>query len=286
MKVAKTRESFPIYFILEAAVNPEDIKTEILRENTIQTATGEKVKTITTDSTLQSFDIINWNKRIYPALVVMDGLDTNPMIQNDIRMKQWAGEYGHPDSTDMARQSQIKPDMTSHFIDNYRREGNLLKGHVTSAPCGYGLDIYNLAMAGRPWAFSLRAFGGVDSNNTAIRPLRVITYDFVNRPSHKEAYSNLSNIVETAFTESFLSECSQTTLIEAQNIEREIREFTLNKSDNLKIAKELFNLHESTAKIDGKNNVILEGSYMGDSIKVYVPIESFVKENYRKLLNF
>jgi len=277
-------ESFPILYILEAAVNPDDIKSTILRENTVETATGEKVKTITTDSTLQSFEILNWNGRIYPGNVVMAGMDSNAKIQNDIRMRQFAGEYGHPDSKEMIRQSIIDPAKTSHYIDNYRKEGNLLRAYVTSAPFGYGFYMYNTAIAGRPWAFSLRAFGGVNSKNVALHPLTIITYDEVNRPSHKEAYGTLDGVVKNdVYTDSFLRECSQTSIFESDTIVNEITNFILDKSDNIKIAKELFGLQESVGEFVN-DRVLLEGSYMGTSIKVYTPVESYIRQNYAKLI--
>lgn len=279
--------TFPLFYIVEAAVDPDDIKTTILRENAFTTADGSVVKTVTADSTLQSFMMLNWNGRTYPAAVVMEGMDSNAKIQNDMRHKQFAGEWGHPDSKDMVRQSQILPEYTSHYIDSYRREGNLLKGHVTSAPFGRGLWMYNTLMAGRPWAFSLRAFGAVDTNNIALKPLTVITYDQVNRPSHKEAYATTNDVVGAqTYTDSFLKECSTSVLMESANIVSDITNFVLDKSDNIKIAKELFGLQESTAVFNGKNNIILEGSYLGNSIKVTVPLENYVRNIYRDILTF
>ena len=281
-----TKESFPIYYIVEAAVNPEDISTKIIRENTIESPTGQKVKTVTGEPVLQSFELLNWNGRTYPGKVVMLGLDGNPKIQNDIRKKQFAGEYGHPDSKDMVRQAIIDPAKTSHYIDKYWKDGNLLKGLVTTAPYGYGFYMYNTAMAGRPWAFSLRAFGALDSNNVALHPLTIVTFDEVNRPSHKEAYGMPEDIVKASeYTDKFLRESSQIVLMESNNIVKDITKFVLDKSDNIKIAKELFGLEESAGEFVD-NKVLLEGSYLGTSIKVYVPVESYVRQNYSKLIRF
>lgn len=278
------KQNIPLYYILEAAVNPADIKTNIIRENVIEGADGKKIKTVTADSILQSFETLNWNKRTYPGEVVMEGLDTNPKIQNDIRMRQWAGEWGHPEGS-MTRMAQLLPEKTSHYIDKYYRQGKLLHGVVTTAPFGYGFDMYNLLFAGRPWAFSLRAFGGVDANNVALRPLTVLTFDQVNRPSHKEAYATAGDIVtKNEFTDNILRECSGTTLIESSTIVNEITNFVLDKSDNVKIARELFKLTEVNTAYDGNKNIILEGAYMGNTIKVYVPVETYIKDNYLNIL--
>jgi hypothetical protein len=284
MFTTKTRSEFPIYYIVEAAVNPGDIKTNIICENTVETAKDGKVKTVTAESVLQSFERINWNGRNYPGKVVMKGLGENPKIQNDLRMKQWPGEWCHPDSKEVIRQSQVLDPYVSHYIDKYWQEGQLLKAHVTTAPFGYGFDMYNKLMAGRPWGFSLRAFGATDSNNTAVSPLTVITYDQVNRPSHKEAYATAGDVVsKNEYTDSFLQECSLSYLVES-NITQEITNFILERSDNIKVAKELFGLEESQGTFNDKGQVILEGSYLGTSVKVFVPVESYVKNNYRTLL--
>jgi Prohead core protein protease. len=285
MITTTTKKEFPIFYIVEAAVNPSDIRTNIIRENVIETATGSKVKTVTAESVLQSFERLNWNGRTYPAKVVMRGLNENPKIQNDISKKQWAGEWCHPDSKDPVRQSQILDPYVSHFIDKYWQDGHLLKAHVTTAPYGYGFDMYNKLMAGRPWGFSLRAFGATDSNNVALHPLTVITYDQVNRPSHKEAYGTRDDVTsKNEYTDDFLQECSISYPVDTTKLEHQITNFILEKSDNVKIAKELFGLEESCGTFNEKGQVILEGSYLGTSITVFVPIESYIRENYRHMI--
>lgn len=285
MFTTKTKKEFPIYYIVEAAINPNDIKTEIIRENVVDTAEGKKVKTVTAESVLQSFERINWNGRSYPGSVVMRGLNEDPKIQNDIRMRQWAGEWCHPDSTSPVRQSQVLDPFVSHYIDKYWQDGNLLKAHVTTAPFGYGLDMYNKLMAGRPWGFSLRAFGATDSNNVAIWPLRIITYDQVNRPSHKEAYSTRQDVIsKNEYTDDFLQECSVMYPVDQSTLQKEITNFVLEKSDNVKIAKELFGLQESQGEFNDKGQVMLEGSYLGTTIRVYLPVESYIRENYMNML--
>jgi hypothetical protein len=279
-----TKKEFPIYYIVEAAVNPGDIKTNILRENTVNGTDG-KVKTVTAESVLQSFDRINWNGRNYPGKVVMRGIAENPKIQNDMKVKQWAGEWCHPDSKDVTRQSQVLDPFVSHYIDKTWQEGNLLKASVTTAPFGYGFDMYNKLMAGRPWGFSLRAFGATDSNSVAVWPLTIITYDQVNRPSHVESYATPSDVTGTnVYTDSFLQECSLTYLMESSTITQQITNFVLEASDNIKIAKELFGLEESAGTFNDKGQIILEGSHLGSSIKVFVPVESYVKDNYKNIL--
>lgn len=276
----------PLYYIMEAAVNPGDIKTVILRENDAPTADGGKIKTVTAKSVLQSFEVINWNGRLYPTNVVMPSLDNNQKIQNDIKRKQWGGEFGHPDSDKMVRMAQVLPEFTSHYIDRYWRERNLLMGEVTTAPYGRGLWMYNIIMSGRPWGFSLRAFGGVDSNNVAILPMTIITYDEVNRPSHKESYATKEDIAKVAaYSDTILKEAAGTTIIESSTVTQQLTSFILDKSDNIAMARELFGLTEVSKANIANGGIILEGSYMGNTIQVSVPIENYIRNNYLDILS-
>lgn len=171
-----------LYIICECAVNPDDVSTTILSESTVTDASGNKQKTVTTDSTLQSFEVPNWNTRIYGGELVMSSIDNDGMIQNDIKHGQWIGEYGHPLNMDAKRAMIIFPQTSSHRILNYRREGNLLKGHVQTLADGYGLMMYNRTVQGVPQAFSLRSLGSVDLATRRVKaPLKVITYDSVSK---------------------------------------------------------------------------------------------------------
>lgn len=183
-------EDNTLYIMCECAINPDDVATTILSESTISDAAGNKQKTVTTDSTLQSFEVPNWNTRIYGGELVMSSIDNDGMIQNDIKHGQWIGEYGHPLNMDAKRAMIIFPQTSSHRILNYRREGNLLKGHVQTLADGMGSVMYNRTMQGVPQAFSLRSLGSVDLATRRVKaPLKVITYDSVS--SEGPYYSNI-----------------------------------------------------------------------------------------------
>lgn len=178
----KSKPDNTLYVICECSTNPEDISTEILNESTIEDSSGNKQKCVTIDTTLQSFDVQNWNQRIYGGELVMSSIDNDGMIQNDIKHGQWIGEYGHPLDPSPRRAMVIYPPTSSHRILNYRREGNLLKAHVQTLASGMGAMMCERIMQNVPASFSLRSLGSVDLATRRVKaPLKVITYDSVSK---------------------------------------------------------------------------------------------------------
>ena len=170
-----------MYILSECAMNPEDVKIDILNESSID-INGQKKKFINIDTTLQSFEVMNWNQRIYGGDIVMNAIDNDGMIQNDIKKGQWIGEYGHPLDLTPRRQMIIYPPTSSHRILNYRREGNLLKGHVQTLANDMGTQMMETILQDVPASFSLRSLGSVDMATRRVKaPLKVITYDSVSK---------------------------------------------------------------------------------------------------------
>lgn len=168
-----------LYILSECAMNPEDVKIDILNESTVD-INGEKRPVVDIDATLQSFEVMNWNQRIYGGDVVMTSIDNDGMIQNDIKRGQWIGEFGHPLDMTPRRQMIIYPLTSSHRILSYRREGNLLKGRVQTLANDVGRDMRDIILQGVPSSFSLRSLGSIDMATRRVKaPLKVITYDSV-----------------------------------------------------------------------------------------------------------
>ena len=107
-----------LYIMSECAMNPEDVKMDILNESSIE-INGIKRKFVTIDTTLQSFEVMNWNQRIYGGDVVMNAIDGDGMIQNDLKRGQWIGEWGHPLDLSPRRQMIIYPPTSSKFSSAY-----------------------------------------------------------------------------------------------------------------------------------------------------------------------
>lgn len=283
------KEDNTVNIICESAVLPDDINMEVISESTVTDSKGNKVKIYTSDCTLQSFDVENWNKRIYGSDTVMDSLDNDPMIQNDIKHGQWIGEWGHPLDTNPKRQLTMFPQTSSHRIQKYWKDtGNLLKGTVQNLPYGWGLAMAANAENNIPWSFSLRSLGSVDPVTRRVkRPLKIITYDSVYRPSHIESYKDILN--ESAFdinvgtmNESMTSEDLVQPLNESFNMS-DIVNYVKERSANIQRMADMFKLD----KFEGSLNET--GTRMNvrvdDSTTLDIPIESVINMQYSDILN-
>jgi len=280
------------YIICGCETMPEDISMEIMNESTgISPDTGLSVPVVTMQTTLHSFNIKNWNERIYDDGLVMESLDGDGMIQMDMSKGQWMGEFGHPLDLSVRRQMILNPPTVSHRILKYWKEGrNLLKGITESVPYGYGLAMAANAKRGIPAAYSLRSLGSIDLQTRKVkRPLKIITYDYVYRPSHREAYEDkiltesagiyiptqyeIGDIMtESAVYTPVLETCT------TEQIETYIKE----RSDNVAKIAEMFKLDNfnTTLHENGTRVTIVTADY-----KLDIPVEKMINMQYADVLN-
>lgn len=195
------------YLINESLVAPDvsEKHHKILHENIVTSPTGTKLMTITFNQVLQDFGVRNWNGRIYTKDLVMNAINTNPLIQHDLKMAGGVcSEYGHPliekGTNELARQMTIFPPNCCSTWCKYRDEGNLLIGEVTTLAGGYGDILMNRILTGHPAQASSRAIGGVDKNGNVLNGYTLITFDMVERPSHKTAFMQPGTIKTNMFT--------------------------------------------------------------------------------------
>ena len=194
MITTKTKAPFAYYFLNETLVDPDDLKRsfEPISENTVE-VNGEKLTTLTYNQVLQSFGVRNWNGRVYKKENTMKSLNSNPLIQYDLKMGTWTAEYGHPSienvKNELARQMTIDPTKACNTIDKYWEDGNILMGQCTTLAGGWGDVVMKRCLTGYPPMASSRAIGGVDSNGNVLPGYTIVTFDTVIRPSHKEAYA-------------------------------------------------------------------------------------------------
>ena len=212
---------------------------------------------------LQSLDCKNRNGRQYRGDAVEKGLST-PEIAELIANKKWKGECDHPVTKDIQRIASVLSKFESHYITSWWREGNLIKGTIESIDDGmYGTALARRVLQGENPSFSLRALAVLEKKGTTTfvnKPPRVITYDEVNLPSHKEAYAELKK-------EKILSDGTNTIVYESamyKDIERngaalaieagDIKDMLVHKSDNLKIVCESFDIDPSSVQITGRGS--------------------------------
>lgn len=156
---------------------------------------------LTFPAILQSFGVLNRNKRMYLADNIMDKINNDEYIQCMLQANSWWGEIDHPAATKIGEELTMNrianPDlkMTSHYIRSPRLDGNLLGANIqTDSSNEHGMNMAIKIVDGKiiP-AFSARVLG--ELRNMSGRPVvfvkKLITYDFVGYPSHREAVGKI-----------------------------------------------------------------------------------------------
>ena len=142
---------------------------------------------------LQETDLPNRNRRVYPKDVITEALKT-PYVTERLSRRSLFGEAGHPQNPSMQRQLLVELTNVSHIIHEMwwdPQNPKLLLGRLESADTNVGRDFAGLVKQGMQASFSMRGMGDVISENGYMKvksPLKLVTYDFVNFPSHEKAY--------------------------------------------------------------------------------------------------
>lgn len=236
------------YIILES----NDHEAEI---TDIQTFEKPHLFYIRFNTILQSLDCRNRNGRNYNGDALVQGLST-PELAELMANNKWKGERDHPITKDIQRIATVLSKYESHRILKWWRDGNLIRATIeTLDDGGYGTALTRNILQGENPSFSLRALAVLEKKGTTTfvnRPPRIITYDEVNLPSHKEAYADPAKT-------KVLSDGSRTATYENTQINigngeiaieaTDIKDMLLSKSDNLKIVCESFDIDPASVKL-------------------------------------
>lgn len=242
---------------------------KVLNEST---ATGSVI----IEAVLQTSDTPNRNGRIYPKSILTKGINA-PHIQELINANSWVGEAGHPLNADTVRQVSIDPDRMSHRILSTRWEGNKLIGVVESLNTKNGIEFKNCILQKMRVAFSLRALGATKSTaqgQVVTDPMRVVCYDWVILPSHKEAYMtktiNESLTLANGYGENAI--VMDPTIVK-ENSFREISESDMSSLQEslqesvTKLLNESSSLGEPSYRLSGNKRTIIQESSTGKVMK-------------------
>lgn len=281
------------YYLINETTADEELTLrhhEILSENVTDTLNG-KLWTLTWKQVLQSFGVRNWNGRVYDKDIVVKALDTNPLIQNDIKSKAWCGEYGHPiiekGMNELARQMTIFPPNMCWRINKYWVEGNLLMGEVTSVSGGYGDILRNRVLTGLPAMSSSRAIGGVDKSGHVLPGYTAITFDAVCRCSHKEALGvpGTEKINEFPIQTGQMNTMTESAVAFDYMTDPSFKDFLLSESSS----KTQINMLCDTFKLDYDSMVITENAVTFTSTdrdqinKIVIPLNQLINAEYYNL---
>ena len=148
------------------------------------------------EAVLHSFDVLNRNRRMYDGDNVWNCITTSDRIQDSLSKRGWGGERDHPGQmTENAkltaeRVQRIEMGNTSHIIIAPRREGNLIVSPIeTWTGTDVGIGMGRAVAQGLIPSFSCRSIACMKYRGSKpyVEVKKVITYDWVWYPSHKDA---------------------------------------------------------------------------------------------------
>lgn len=234
---------------------------------------------------LQEFNKQNRNKRIYMKEAMIPSLQA-PHIRELIEKKSWKGEAGHPLTNDVQRVLTVDPKLTSHKINNFWVEGNLLKGEVETLDDGhYGTQMTKNILQGMEPAFSLRALASLvkQPDGTALVKTRchIVTYDWVILPSHNTAYRDQSKPIQK-IVKSINDDGNTVTESLVPVIESQILDYIKMESHNVKLISNICEvaMESMTLSKDLKHVILKEGSNT-----YFVNIEEKIKRDIRRYMS-
>lgn len=160
------------------------------------------------EAVLQSFMVMNRNKRMYDLSNILNCINTDPYIQDQLRKNSWMGCIDHPapmfqgQELTMQYIGNVDPKMTSHYIRKPRAEGNLLVADIqTDSSNKHGMNMAIKIVDGKITpCFSARVFGELTNKNgqPIVNVRKLITYDWVLFPSHPEAEARIKQPLQEA----------------------------------------------------------------------------------------
>ena len=183
------------------------------------------------DATLQTFNCQNRMRRQYDPHNLVSVIDNDERIQTLVRQNKWRGELNHPNPEIKGEQySDIRmtipePMRTSHMIRKNRLEGDRYKGIITTHPgteCGQAASSEIIDLGAVP-SFSVRLLGNMIPNAPAGQPnmrvTKVITYDMVDFPSHRNADGDVRPIVHQEGNVVYLNKLAKYCVDQTENLQ-------------------------------------------------------------------
>lgn len=232
---------------------PEDMKISNLK-----VTDKSHVFFVEFDSGLHSFEVINRNERQYLRSNIEECIRTSEKIQSLLADNAWYGEMDHPmimkegDKLSPQRIQNVWMPNRSHKIMKPRFEGNMLNATIqTASGTEAGRGFANEIIQGLHPSFSCRALAALKLINgkPTVIVRKVITYDWVLYPSHKEAHisgpaqgivKGIQTVTESVIEKGkgFIQKKSEDILLPL----KEILESVGKKDVNTQIIMESFNL--------------------------------------------
>lgn len=241
---------------------------------------------------LQAFvEALNRNKRRWKPGFIKTMIEAE-IVQEMLRNGGVPGEAGHPvpDSAQptLERICTIDPMNVSHYIENFEwKDGDkYLYGNVRTAAgqgdCP-GTRLMTQVLSGVTPAFSARTIVPqkkmADGTTTVLGPGRLVCYDWVYGPSHKEAYRDLSTRVQLIDKRNF--DVDLATESACFNYLQDMTAEVIRKSYNVNLALEGYDPVMETCTIDKNGNFSCD-THEGDSL--IIPTEACFKDDIKNYM--
>lgn len=250
------------YFAFYSA--PSEAKDVVMTENTKNPNGLVRIYT-----TFQDLGVLNRNGRIYTHENMSAQLKTPRMLEL-LETGGLKGEFGHPATTDSARQCRVDPTMVCHRILDLKIEGNLING-IAEESGPYGQYFRQDVLAGEKIAFSFRGMGEARPGPNGVTIANItfpVTWDRVYYPSHKVAYQ--TGLCESADPVKngniLLSESYNDIQINKEENES-LKNFIKEESSRLKRINQAFDESLSIKGYDKKREIVTMESVNGDIVR-------------------
>ena len=233
------------YYIVIEQTTPQDSKIEILGDGT-----KNGLDYLRFSACLQSFYGLNRNRRDWPAGIVKAMTEDSTVVEL-INNGSFVGEAGHPvpytDKVTIERILTIDPLRTSHRIVSLDwPSNNELHGVVETlddGPGGPGNKMKRSIMQGVNPAFSLRSLvpqrKNPDGTTSVIGRGRLVCYDWVYLPSHKEAYRDTEIPIKNVVTKP-----------QFQTVMESFSNFVMERSDKVRRVLDDYDIAMESATMD------------------------------------
>lgn len=273
--------SKPIGYIICESALVEDPKVNIVREDSIELPddNGEikKHHRVVAQTILQTADVINRNRRIYPKSELFPQLESERTKQL-LSHGMMRGENGHPLDTSLVRQQTIDNKLTSVQYTKFWTEGNYVWGEYKGTNNEYGETLDRDLREGCIPEFSLRALGSVESTpqGAVVSNLKMITYDQVIFQSDYQAFTR-KIVSEAATDKEILVPDRKDILFPVLN--EDVKRYIISESANIKMIKDSFDIFYDTINLseDGSRVLMLSknGDFMSITLEKYISNEIY-----------
>lgn len=236
-------------------------------------------------------DKLNRNGRKYNPTELASNITSQRTVEL-IQARSFRSEQGHPLDKSLERQTNIVESNCSCIILDLHMEGFNVVGSYTNTSNEKGVALAEeIREVGYKPAFSLRALGSLQQtkNGAEVNNCKIITYDEVIYPSHKNAYTTqvlAKDPTQLASESTIVTESSQIVVPEYTGevvpiLTEDVINYIQSESSNLKFIRECFDFMYNDIKVNDKGSSVILTTKEGDIMSIN--LEQFI---HRELMDY